>query len=206
VAASSTSSISFARCRRSARLYGDRHDHGDAAQGDLAREISREVAARQRGEVVMRKGRKTVASRHHKHEPGGLGGRGGRGGGHRKRQVRTAEAAPLDVPGGTLKRRPEQIARVLKEVAEAQAGSAKPSPYRAAMTWLSQQAERLSKKKEPEQRQLLVRAKDSLRSLFGMEQNRKGEGGVRAKRVPPRRRRKSTMPPGSARRRARAAT
>jgi hypothetical protein len=153
----------------------------------------------------MRKGRKTTASRHHKHKPGGLGGRPGRGGGHRKRVVRTAEAAPLEVPGGTLKRRPEQIARILKETAEAQTGKEKPTAYRAAMTWLNQQAERLDKKKDPERRRLLLQAKDSLRSLFGMEQNRKGEGGVRPKRVPPRRRRKSTMPPASARRRARTA-
>jgi|SRR5687767_1874519 len=108
--------------------------------------------------------------------PGGLGGRSGRGS-RRKAQTRAAERAPLDVPKGTMKKRPEQIARAVKRAAAKTGRKQSPSPYRAAMTWLTNQAEAQSKTATPEQRTTFARAKDAMRSLFGRPQNRKGAGG-----------------------------
>jgi hypothetical protein len=143
-----------------------------------------------------------------KRTPGGLGGRGGRGGGRRKPQQRTATKTRLQMPKGVMKQSPEDIAAAAKEAAERgtahsrgrtkqaprseavhergargaakrKAGAETPSPYRAAMTWLTQRAEEQSKTALPEQRTKLARAKDIVRSLFGMSQSSKGAGGVK---------------------------
>lgn len=129
-----------------------------------------------------------------KRAPGGLGGPTGRGI-REKAQRKTLEEAPLDMPKGVMKQSAETIARAAKDAAERVTGRDTPSPYRAAMTWLTEQAERESKTAKPERRKMFERAKDILRSLFGMtNQNAKGAGGVkgapRSKRT--KRRRRST--------------
>jgi hypothetical protein len=112
-----------------------------------------------------------------------------------------------------MKRGPEALARAAKAAAETRASEARgiaatnrggakarrgtsevPSPYRAAMTWLSEQAERESKTAKPERRAMFARAKDTVRSLFGMKQQGKGVGAPKggAKQKMPKRRRRST--------------
>jgi len=63
---------------------------------------------------------------------------------------------------------PKRIARSLRDSAEA-SGRRKSSPYRSAMSMLTFYVNRAGKELDAEQREVLERAKDELRALYGRE-------------------------------------
>ena len=76
------------------------------------------------------------------------------------------ESDALDLETGVFKRNPKAIALSLKRSAE-QSTRRKSSPYRSAMSMLSFYENRAGKKLPASKKQVIRRAKDELRKLYG---------------------------------------
>jgi hypothetical protein len=82
----------------------------------------------------------------------------------------TTESDALDLEPGVFKGEdPEKIARSLKRSAE-RSDRRKAGPYQSAMSMLNFYINRAGRNLPPERRQILTRAKDALRRLFGRKQ------------------------------------
>ena len=81
----------------------------------------------------------------------------------------TEHSDALDLEDGVFTwKDPKRIARSLRDSAEA-SGRRKSSPYRSAMSMLTFYVNRAGKDLDAEQRDVLERAKDELRALYGRE-------------------------------------
>jgi len=81
----------------------------------------------------------------------------------------TEHSDALDLEDGVFTwKDPKRIARSLRDSAEA-SGRRKSSPYRSAMSMLTFYVNRAGKDLDAEQREVLERAKDELRALYGRE-------------------------------------
>ncbi|MGC5167215.1 DUF3175 domain-containing protein [Luteimicrobium sp. DT211] len=79
----------------------------------------------------------------------------------------TEHSDALDLEEGVFTwKDPKRIARSLRDSAEA-SGRRKTSPYRSAMSMLTFYVNRAGKDLDAEQRDVLERAKDELRKLYG---------------------------------------
>ena len=82
----------------------------------------------------------------------------------------TKESDALDLEAGVFTGdNPEKIARSLKHSAES-SDRRKAGPYQSAMSMLNFYINRAGRNLPPARRQILTRAKDSLRRLFGRDQ------------------------------------
>jgi hypothetical protein len=81
----------------------------------------------------------------------------------------TQHSDALDLDDGVFTwKDPKRIARSLRDSAES-SGRRKSSPYRSAMSMLTFYVNRAGKDLDAEQRDVLERAKDELRALYGRQ-------------------------------------